>query len=92
MRHASREHGVAVLGGGPAGLTAGLVLAQRGVAGRVFEADKQVGGIAKTVERGGFRLDLGAFGCVPCSSGSSTRRPRPARRPPSSTSSIDGRG
>jgi protoporphyrinogen oxidase len=29
------------------------------VAGRVFEADKQVGGIAKTVERGGFRFDLG---------------------------------
>ena len=48
-----------MLGGGPAGLTAGLVLAQRGVAGRVFEADKQVGGIAKTVERGGFRFDLG---------------------------------
>jgi len=59
MRRTSREHGVAVLGGGPAGLTAGLVLAQRGVAGRVFEADEQVGGIAKTVERGGFRFDLG---------------------------------
>jgi len=59
MRHAPPEHGVAVLGGGPAGLTAGLVLAHRGVEGRVFEADGQVGGIAKTVERGGFRFDLG---------------------------------
>ena len=59
MRHAPPEHGIAVLGGGPAGLTAGLVLAHRGVEGRVFEADGQVGGIAKTVERGGFRFDLG---------------------------------
>ena len=45
-----------MLGGGPAGLTAGLVLAHRGVEGRVFEADGQVGGIAKTVERGGVPL------------------------------------
>jgi protoporphyrinogen oxidase len=59
MRHAPPEHGIAVLGGGPAGLTAGLVLAHRGIEGRVFEADGQVGGIAKTVERGGFRFDLG---------------------------------
>ena len=59
MRHAASEHGIAVLGGGPAGLTAGLVLAHRGIEGHVFEADAQVGGIAKTVERGGFRFDLG---------------------------------
>ncbi len=59
MRDAPPTHGVAVLGGGPAGLTSALVLARRGVQGRVLEADRQVGGIAKTVERGGFRFDLG---------------------------------
>jgi protoporphyrinogen oxidase len=51
--------GVAVLGAGPAGLTAADVLARRGVAGTVFEADGVVGGIAKTVEFRGFRFDLG---------------------------------
>jgi protoporphyrinogen oxidase len=48
-----------VLGGGPAGLTAGYLLrkADRDVV--VLEADGQVGGIAKTVERDGYRFDLG---------------------------------
>lgn len=51
--------GIAVLGAGPAGLTAAHVLARRGASGVVFEADDQVGGIAKTVEHDGFRFDLG---------------------------------
>ncbi len=51
--------GYAVIGAGPAGLTAGDVLARRGVRGAVFEADVQVGGIARTVERDGYRFDLG---------------------------------
>jgi protoporphyrinogen oxidase len=51
--------GVAVLGGGPAGLTAAYVLALRGRKGVVFEADGSVGGIAKTVEFDGYRFDLG---------------------------------
>jgi protoporphyrinogen oxidase len=51
--------GTAVLGGGPAGLTAAYVLAQRNRAGAVFEADGTVGGIAKTVEFNGYRFDLG---------------------------------
>lgn len=51
--------GTAVLGGGPAGLTAGYVLALRGEPGVVFEADGTVGGIAKTVEFNGYRFDLG---------------------------------
>jgi len=51
--------GVAVLGGGPAGLTAAWTLARRGKRGMVFEAEGTVGGIAKTVEFEGFRFDLG---------------------------------
>ena len=51
--------GTAVLGAGPAGLTAAYVLAIRGVPGVVYEADGTVGGIAKTVEYNGYRFDLG---------------------------------
>jgi protoporphyrinogen oxidase len=51
--------GVAVLGGGPAGLTAAHVLGLRGTQAAVFEADGTVGGIAKTIEFNGYRFDLG---------------------------------
>jgi protoporphyrinogen oxidase len=51
--------GIAVLGAGPAGLSAADVLARREVAATVFEADSSVGGIARTVEHDGFRFDLG---------------------------------
>jgi protoporphyrinogen oxidase len=49
----------AILGGGPAGLTAAHVLALRGKPAAVFEADDMVGGIARTVEYNGFRFDIG---------------------------------
>src|SRR5581483_11816547 len=48
-----------VLGGGPAGLTAGYLLGKLGRDVVVLEAEDQVGGIAKTVERDGYRFDLG---------------------------------
>jgi protoporphyrinogen oxidase len=51
--------GTAVLGAGPAGLTAAYVLGLRGVPGVVYEADGVVGGIAKTIEYNGYRFDLG---------------------------------
>ena len=51
--------GTAVLGAGPAGLTAAYVLGLRGVPAAVYEADGTVGGIAKTVEYNGYRFDLG---------------------------------
>ena len=48
-----------MLGGGPAGLTAAYVLGKAGRKAIVLEADRQVGGLAKTVEIDGFRFDLG---------------------------------
>jgi protoporphyrinogen oxidase len=51
--------GTAVIGAGPAGLTAGYVLARLGEPGAVFEGDGLVGGLAKTVEFNGYRFDLG---------------------------------
>ncbi len=50
---------MAVLGAGPAGLTAGYALARDAEPVVVFEADTQVGGLARTVERDGYRFDLG---------------------------------
>jgi protoporphyrinogen oxidase len=55
----SRRLPVAVLGGGPAGLTAAYLLAKRGHPVVIFEAENQVGGIAKTEVRDGYRFDLG---------------------------------
>src|ERR1051326_1196578 len=48
-----------VLGGGPAGLTAGYMLGKVGGEAIVLEAEAQVGGLAKTVEVDGYRFDLG---------------------------------
>ena len=50
---------LAVLGAGPAGLTAGYVLARSARPVVVFEAGAQVGGLARTVVRDGYRFDLG---------------------------------
>jgi protoporphyrinogen oxidase len=49
-----------VIGGGPAGLTAGYLLAKAGVPVTVYEADPEyVGGISRTVRYKGFRFDIG---------------------------------
>jgi protoporphyrinogen oxidase len=53
------EHPVVVLGAGPAGLTAGYLLAKRGKPVIVLESTDQVGGIARTQVRDGYRFDLG---------------------------------
>jgi protoporphyrinogen oxidase len=50
---------VVVAGAGPAGLTAALTLARAGREVLVVEREDQVGGIARTVERDGYRFDLG---------------------------------
>src|SRR5689334_2606938 len=51
---------VVIIGAGPAGLTAAYVLATRyGITSTVLEADPVVGGISRTVERDGWRFDIG---------------------------------
>jgi len=53
------EHEVVVIGAGPAGLTAARELARHDVPTTVLEADGVVGGISRTVERDGWRFDIG---------------------------------
>jgi protoporphyrinogen oxidase len=50
---------VVVIGAGPAGLTAAYQLAKSGHTSTVLEADSVVGGISRTVERDGWRFDIG---------------------------------
>src|SRR5579859_3784156 len=53
------ERPVLALGAGPAGLTAGYLLARQGKPVIVLESSDQVGGIARTDVREGYRFDLG---------------------------------
>ncbi len=50
---------VVIIGAGPAGLTAAYQLAKLGHRSTVLEADTVVGGISRTVERDGWRFDIG---------------------------------
>ncbi|HZK81783.1 MAG TPA: NAD(P)-binding protein, partial [Humisphaera sp.] len=50
---------IVVIGAGPAGLTAAYELSQHNIRGVVLESDSVVGGIARTVERDGYRFDIG---------------------------------
>ena len=50
---------VVIIGAGPAGLTAAYELSKRGRTSTVLEADDVVGGISRTVERDGWRFDIG---------------------------------
>jgi protoporphyrinogen oxidase len=50
---------VVVLGGGPAGLTAGYLLAKQGKPVVILESTDMLGGIARTEVRDGYRFDLG---------------------------------
>lgn len=51
---------VVIIGAGPAGLTAAYWLATRhAIKSTVLEADEMVGGISRTVERNGWRFDIG---------------------------------
>jgi protoporphyrinogen oxidase len=55
----NKERTVVAVGAGPAGLTAAYELAKRGVHCEVFEADDVIGGISQTVQRDGWRFDIG---------------------------------
>jgi protoporphyrinogen oxidase len=56
----SRKVDVAIIGAGPAGLTAGYLLTKRGYSVAIIEKDPTyVGGISRTVEHEGYRFDIG---------------------------------
>jgi len=63
MPHAARprrhDPQPVVVGAGPAGLTAAYQLGKAGVPAVVLEASDTVGGISRTVERDGWRFDIG---------------------------------
>ncbi len=53
------EPRVVIIGAGPAGLTAAFQLQKHGVTATVLEASTEVGGISRTVQRDGWRFDIG---------------------------------
>ena len=60
MAGAGKSVDVAVIGAGPAGLTAAYLLSKAGYSVTVIEKDPvYVGGISRTVEHQGFRFDIG---------------------------------
>ncbi|MEQ1509159.1 MAG: NAD(P)/FAD-dependent oxidoreductase [Sphingopyxis sp.] len=60
MSNASTTADVAIIGAGPAGLTAAYLLTKQGYKVTVIEKDERyVGGISRTVEHQGFRFDIG---------------------------------
>ena len=59
MNRVADETNVVIVGAGPAGLTAAYELGRRGHSSLVLEADEVVGGISRTVERDGWRFDIG---------------------------------
>ena len=58
--HRDQPVDVAIIGAGPAGLTAAYQLTKLGYSVTVIEKDPTyVGGISRTVEKDGFRFDIG---------------------------------
>jgi protoporphyrinogen oxidase len=57
--HTGAEPQVVIIGAGPAGLTTAYMLMKQGHTSVVLESDDVVGGISRTVERDGWRFDIG---------------------------------
>jgi len=54
----SQNH-IAIIGAGPGGLTAAMILARRGFKVSVFEKEPEVGGRNAAIREGGFVFDIG---------------------------------
>ena len=50
---------IAVIGAGPAGITAAYELVKKGYEVHVYEASEHVGGLSRTIDLWGQRVDLG---------------------------------
>ena len=59
MTRSAKGKSVAIVGAGPGGLAAAMLLAAEGASVTVYEKDEQVGGRTKTVEADGFAFDIG---------------------------------
>lgn len=59
MNNIQMNNSVCIIGGGISGLTAGLLLAKKGLDVRLFEKSGEVGGNIKTVTSGGFLIEKG---------------------------------
>jgi protoporphyrinogen oxidase len=55
----SSRNDIVILGGGLSGLSAGHALSNAGFSVKVYERDSNVGGLSKTIDKNGFRFDLG---------------------------------
>ena len=59
VRDSADAAGPVIIGAGPAGLTAAYQFAKHGVTSTVVEATSEIGGISQTVQRDGWRFDIG---------------------------------
>ena len=50
---------ILIIGAGPAGLTAAWEAEKHGIKTIILESDKEIGGISRTVEKNGWRFDIG---------------------------------
>ena len=54
-----KDFEILIIGAGPAGLTAAWEAEKQGVKTTILESDTVVGGISRTVERNGWKFDIG---------------------------------